>query len=172
MSIDDIIDERIPDYEEGSFFDNQSQPVHNAPSKIPSLVAAKSATMMKPPALPITQLSIYKQLPASKPLTALKLDKRCLLSARVINQVESKFILITVGRVLCAVDQHAAHERINLETLENYFLRHRELYLSETQFKLTRLIQREGTVSQPQTVQCLPISLRQAQDLMKNEVLL
>ena len=45
--------------------------------------------------------------------------KEMLSSAEVISQLDSSFILIKMGCLICAVDQHAADERVSLETLEN-----------------------------------------------------
>ena len=47
------------------------------------------------------------------------LTKEMLQSAEVIAQVELKFIIVNMGGVLCAVDQHAADERVSLELLED-----------------------------------------------------
>jgi len=45
------------------------------------------------------------------------LTKKMLSSAEVVAQVELKFIIIKTGGIICAVDQHAADERVALETL-------------------------------------------------------
>lgn len=45
--------------------------------------------------------------------------KEMIASAEVINQVDSSFITIKMGSLICAVDQHAADERVSLEALEN-----------------------------------------------------
>lgn len=47
------------------------------------------------------------------------LTKEMLNSAEVIAQVEHKFIIVNMRGVLCAVDQHAADERVSLEKLED-----------------------------------------------------
>lgn len=49
----------------------------------------------------------------------ISLTKEMLVNAEVIAQVEDKFIIIKTSGVLCAVDQHAADERIALEKLES-----------------------------------------------------
>jgi len=49
----------------------------------------------------------------------ISLTKEMLAKAEVIAQVEEKFIIIKACGVLCAVDQHAADERIALEKLES-----------------------------------------------------
>ncbi|KAL9186572.1 hypothetical protein ACHAXT_005810 [Thalassiosira profunda] len=49
----------------------------------------------------------------------IKLTKQMLECAEVISQVAEKFIIIKTGCLLCAVDQHAADERVALEKLEN-----------------------------------------------------
>ncbi|KAL3781340.1 hypothetical protein ACHAW5_010140 [Stephanodiscus triporus] len=46
------------------------------------------------------------------------LSKQMLSSAEVIAQVELKFIIIKTCGIICAVDQHAADERVALEKLE------------------------------------------------------
>ena len=47
------------------------------------------------------------------------LTKEMIQSAEVIAQVERKFIIVNMRGVLCAVDQHAADERVSLEKLED-----------------------------------------------------
>ncbi len=56
--------------------------------------------------------------------TQTSLTKQMLATAEVIAQVELKFIIIKAGGILCAVDQHAADERIALEKLENSLCNH------------------------------------------------
>lgn len=65
----------------------------------------------------------------------LSLTKQMLASAEVIAQVELKFIIIKTGGILCAVDQHAADERIALEKLENSLCNHSQ---SDTIIHLTK----------------------------------
>jgi len=50
--------------------------------------------------------------------------KEMIASAEVINQVDSSFITIKMGSLICAVDQHAADERVSLEALENALFHH------------------------------------------------
>lgn len=50
--------------------------------------------------------------------------KEMISSAEVISQVDSSFIAIKMGNLICAVDQHAADERVSLETLENALFHH------------------------------------------------
>ena len=57
----------------------------------------------------------------------INLTKDMLASAEVISQVDSSFIMIKIGSLICAVDQHAADERVSLEALENALF-HRELH--------------------------------------------
>jgi DNA mismatch repair ATPase MutL len=58
-------------------------------------------------------------IPGTNPSTRITLTKEMLSSAEVIAQVELKFIIIkTLCGVICAVDQHAADERVALEKLE------------------------------------------------------
>ena len=45
------------------------------------------------------------------------LTKKMLSSAEVVAQVELKFIIIKTCGIICAVDQHAADERVALEKL-------------------------------------------------------
>ncbi|KAL7527397.1 hypothetical protein ACHAXR_001937, partial [Thalassiosira sp. AJA248-18] len=49
----------------------------------------------------------------------ISLTKNMLATAEVLAQVEEKFIIINACGVICAVDQHAADERVALEKLEN-----------------------------------------------------
>ena len=49
--------------------------------------------------------------------------KEMLTSAEVISQVDSSFITLKMGSLICAVDQHAADERVSLEALENALFR-------------------------------------------------
>jgi DNA mismatch repair ATPase MutL len=58
-------------------------------------------------------------IPETNPSSRITLTKEMLSSAEVIAQVELKFIIIkTQSGVICAVDQHAADERVALEKLE------------------------------------------------------
>jgi DNA mismatch repair ATPase MutL len=50
---------------------------------------------------------------------SITLSKQMLSSAEVIAQVELKFIIIKTCGIICAVDQHAADERVALEKLES-----------------------------------------------------
>ncbi|CAJ1930674.1 unnamed protein product [Sphenostylis stenocarpa] len=43
------------------------------------------------------------------------ISKRCLEDAKVLHQVDKKFIPVVAGRTLAVIDQHAADERIRLE---------------------------------------------------------
>jgi DNA mismatch repair protein MLH3 len=45
------------------------------------------------------------------------IDKNCFEEARVLLQLDKKFIPVISGEVLLLVDQHAADERIRLEEL-------------------------------------------------------
>ncbi|KAH1224139.1 DNA mismatch repair protein MLH3 [Glycine max] len=45
------------------------------------------------------------------------ISKKCLEDAKVLHQVDKKFILVVAGRTLAVIDQHAADERIRLEEL-------------------------------------------------------
>ncbi|KAG6775612.1 hypothetical protein POTOM_019090 [Populus tomentosa] len=50
------------------------------------------------------------------------IHKNCLQDARVLNQVDKKFIPIVAGGTLAVIDQHAADERIRLEELRQKVL--------------------------------------------------
>ncbi len=52
----------------------------------------------------------------SKPI---KLSKDMLSRAQFVATLDKKFILVIMDGVLCAIDQHAADERVGLECLEN-----------------------------------------------------
>ncbi len=54
----------------------------------------------------------------------LSVTKNMLATAEVIAQIDHKYIIIRAGDILCAVDQHAADERIALEKLENSLFNH------------------------------------------------
>lgn len=49
----------------------------------------------------------------------IKLSKDALSKAQFIAQLDAKFIIVNMGGILCAIDQHAADERIGLERLEH-----------------------------------------------------
>ena len=69
--------------------------------------------------------TISELVPSSGPQAcAISFTKDMIASAEVINQVDSSFITIKMGSLICAVDQHAADERISLETLENALFHH------------------------------------------------
>ncbi len=44
----------------------------------------------------------------------------------IINQVDSCFIIGKLDRLIVALDQHAMHERINLEILEKMYIESEE----------------------------------------------
>ncbi|XP_038722364.1 DNA mismatch repair protein MLH3 isoform X2 [Tripterygium wilfordii] len=50
------------------------------------------------------------------------INKNCLAGARVLHQVDKKFISIVAGGTLAVIDQHAADERIRLEELRRKVL--------------------------------------------------
>ncbi|KAI4325764.1 hypothetical protein MLD38_031134 [Melastoma candidum] len=50
------------------------------------------------------------------------ITRDCLASARVLQQIDKKFIPIIAGQTLAAIDQHAADERIRLEELRKKVL--------------------------------------------------
>ncbi|XP_057448914.1 DNA mismatch repair protein MLH3 isoform X2 [Lotus japonicus] len=50
------------------------------------------------------------------------ISKKCLDDAKVLHQVDKKFIPIVAGRTLAIIDQHAADERIRLEELRQKVL--------------------------------------------------
>ncbi|CAK8540118.1 unnamed protein product [Lathyrus sativus] len=50
------------------------------------------------------------------------ISKKCLEDAKVLHQVDKKFIPIMAGRTLAVIDQHAADERIRLEDLRQKVL--------------------------------------------------
>jgi len=47
-----------------------------------------------------------------------QIDKQCLSSARVIGQLDHKFILLLYNSKILCIDQHAAHERVRLESFQ------------------------------------------------------
>ncbi|KAL1566679.1 DNA mismatch repair protein MLH3 isoform X1 [Salvia divinorum] len=49
-------------------------------------------------------------------------ERACLENAKVLNQVDKKFIAIVAGKTLAIIDQHAADERIKLEELRSKVL--------------------------------------------------
>jgi len=49
----------------------------------------------------------------------IKISKDMLSTAQFVAQLDAKFILVNMDGILCAVDQHAADERIGLERLES-----------------------------------------------------
>ncbi|KAL6586479.1 hypothetical protein OROMI_001467 [Orobanche minor] len=54
---------------------------------------------------------------AGDPLTPKSIDRTSLEDAKVLNQVDKKFIAVVAGKTLAMIDQHAADERIKLEDL-------------------------------------------------------
>ncbi|KAL3525170.1 hypothetical protein ACH5RR_013542 [Cinchona calisaya] len=50
------------------------------------------------------------------------IDKNCLKDAKVLQQVDKKFIPVVAGSILAVIDQHAADERIRLEELRQKVL--------------------------------------------------
>ncbi|XP_054825799.1 DNA mismatch repair protein MLH3 [Prosopis cineraria] len=75
------------------------------------------------------------------------ISKNCLQNARVLHQVDKKFIPVVAGRTLAVIDQHAADERIRLEELRqkvlsgeaktiNYLDAEQELVLPEIGYQL------------------------------------
>ena len=68
---------------------------------------------------------LEKCIAAVAPCAKLSLTKQMLATAEVIGQVDLKFIIVKTGDgILCAVDQHAADERIALEKLESSLRNH------------------------------------------------
>ncbi|KAL5538811.1 hypothetical protein UlMin_045599 [Ulmus minor] len=59
---------------------------------------------------------------ASEPLIPESINKNFLVDAKVLQQVDKKFIPVVAGRILALVDQHAADERIRLEELRQKVL--------------------------------------------------
>ncbi|KAK4261994.1 hypothetical protein QN277_027613 [Acacia crassicarpa] len=75
------------------------------------------------------------------------ISKSCLENAKVLHQVDKKFIPVVAGRTLAVIDQHAADERIRLEELRqkvlsgeartiNYLDTEQELVLPEIGYQL------------------------------------
>lgn len=50
------------------------------------------------------------------------IERACLENAKVLNQVDKKFIAVVAGKTLAIIDQHAADERIKLEELRHNVL--------------------------------------------------
>ncbi|KAK6258076.1 hypothetical protein SCA6_012550 [Theobroma cacao] len=69
-------------------------------------------------------LDIASGLPfvATKSLVPESINKNCLRDAKVLQQVDKKFIPIVAGGTLAIIDQHAADERIQLEELRQKVL--------------------------------------------------
>ncbi|XP_022884656.1 DNA mismatch repair protein MLH3 isoform X2 [Olea europaea var. sylvestris] len=59
---------------------------------------------------------------AGDSLVPKSIDKSSLEDAKVLNQVDKKFIVVVAGRSLAVIDQHAADERIRLEELRSKVL--------------------------------------------------
>ena len=51
--------------------------------------------------------------------TPMKISKDMLSRAEFVAQLDAKFIIVVMDRILCVVDQHAADERVGLERLED-----------------------------------------------------
>eukprot|EP00984_Skeletonema_dohrnii_P010346 scaffold4033_cov85-Skeletonema_dohrnii-CCMP3373.AAC.2 len=63
--------------------------------------------------------TIAELVPSGSQAHTIAFTKEMLSSAEVISQVDSSFITLKMGSLICAVDQHAADERVSLEALEN-----------------------------------------------------
>ena len=63
--------------------------------------------------------TIAELVPSGSQAHTIAFTKEMLASAEVISQVDSSFITLKMGSLICAVDQHAADERVSLEALEN-----------------------------------------------------
>ena len=63
--------------------------------------------------------TIAELVPSVSQAHTIAFTKEMLASAEVISQVDSSFITLKMGSLICAVDQHAADERVSLEALEN-----------------------------------------------------
>ncbi|XP_075655898.1 DNA mismatch repair protein MLH3 [Castanea sativa] len=59
---------------------------------------------------------------ASDSLIPKSINKNCLGNAKVLQQVDKKFIPVVAGGILAVIDQHAADERIRLEELRKKVL--------------------------------------------------
>ncbi|CAI0421758.1 unnamed protein product [Linum tenue] len=59
---------------------------------------------------------------AGRELIPESLQKNCLRKAKVLHQLDKKFIPVVAGGTLCVIDQHAADERIRLEELRDKVL--------------------------------------------------
>ncbi|KAJ6804767.1 DNA mismatch repair protein MLH3 [Iris pallida] len=84
---------------------------------------------------------------SSSSLVPQSIDRECLQDARVLLQLDTKFIPVVAGGVLIVIDQHAADERIRLEELRRkvlseegisiaYLESEKELVLPEMGFQL------------------------------------
>ncbi|XVF18152.1 hypothetical protein REPUB_Repub10bG0187600 [Reevesia pubescens] len=84
---------------------------------------------------------------ATEPLVPKSINKKCLTDAKVLQQVDKKFIPIVASGTLAIIDQHAADERIQLEELRQkvlsgegrtvtYFDAEQELILPEMGYQL------------------------------------
>ncbi|EQC37202.1 hypothetical protein SDRG_05428 [Saprolegnia diclina VS20] len=77
------------------------------------------------PAHVATHLSVFVQNPRASRTLSVQFTKASLRDITVLGQVDRKFILFatrTSPVLLCAIDQHAADERIQLEALEATYL--------------------------------------------------
>ncbi|XP_020554294.1 DNA mismatch repair protein MLH3 isoform X2 [Sesamum indicum] len=59
---------------------------------------------------------------AGDPLVPKSIDRTSLEDAKVLSQVDKKFIAVVAGKTLAIIDQHAADERIRLEELRHKVL--------------------------------------------------
>ena len=72
---------------------------------------------LRAPDIPLlSKLSSIK--PDLKFKMGISLTKEMISNARVIGQLDAKFIVIKADKFICIVDQHAAHERVQLERLK------------------------------------------------------
>jgi DNA mismatch repair ATPase MutL len=68
--------------------------------------------------------SVTELAPSGTQIDKIAFTKEMLASAEVVSQVDYSFIIIKMGSLICAVDQHAADERISLEALEKALFHH------------------------------------------------
>ena len=94
--------------------------VKSVSKRLKAPVASKKQTTLQLMSKRRDPLSSHKNLGQS-----VGLSRKSFLHLVVINQLDRKFILgvLPSERQLVAIDQHALHERVNLEILESLFLR-------------------------------------------------
>lgn len=87
----------------------------SASIQTPKKLSAMTWTKSKLKALDTQIASITNMSPSRQPIT---ITKDMLSKAKLVAQLDSKFIVVNMCGTICLVDQHAADERVGLERLE------------------------------------------------------